>query len=376
MVRRGWLMGAFCTLSAAVGLAGGTERMKAEVTKTEFGRTKDGTPVELFTLTNGNGVTAKVMTYGAILTELDVPDKHGKTADVVLGFDNLKGYLDDHPFFGATVGRYANRIGGGKFTLDGKEYKLAVNNGPNSLHGGEKGFDKVVWQAQIVPASDGVAVKFSHTSPDGDEGYPGELKASVTYTLTNKNELKLDYTATTSKATPVNLTNHSYFNLSGTNSPILGHELTLNADRFTPTDETLIPTGELKAVKGTPLDFTRPMTIGARVKDMPAFIGGYDHNYVVNGGGNTLELAARVKDPASGRVLEMYTTEPGVQLYTSNFMDGKLRGKGGVYYQKHQAFCLEAQHFPDTPNKSQFPSAILKPGETYKQTTVYKFSAE
>jgi aldose 1-epimerase len=368
--------GAASALLAIAALTWGSERMRAEIDKQDFGKTTDGKPVEIYTLTNANGLKAKVMTYGAILTELDVPDRQGKLADVVLGFGDLESYLRGHPFFGATVGRYANRIAKGKFTLDGKEYKLAVNNGPNSLHGGTKGFDKVVWKAEPVSATDGSAVKFSYTSADGEEGYPGEVNATVTYTLTNKNELKIDYTATTTKATPINLTNHSYFNLTGGSSNIREHEMTLHADRYTPTDETLIPKGELKPVKGTPLDFTQPRTIGSRIGELPAFIGGYDHNFVINGDGKSLAPAARVKEPNSGRILEMFTTEPGVQLYTSNFMDGSVKGKGGIAYQKHQAFCLEAQHFPDSPNQSQFPSTILRPGETYKQTTIYKFSVE
>ncbi len=370
------MTGAVATLLVFAALTWGTDRMQAGIVKQAFGKTTDGTQVDIYTLTNANGLKAKVMTYGAILTELDVPDRQGKLADVVLGFDDLDSYLRGHPFFGATVGRYANRIAGGKFTLDGKEYKLAVNNGPNSLHGGIKGFDKAVWKAAVLASSENPAVKFSYTSADGEEGYPGEVQATVTYTLTNKNELKIDYTATTTKATPINLTNHSYFNLTGGPDNIREHELTLNADRYTPADETLIPKGKLESVKGTPLDFTQPKTIGSRIRELPAFISGYDHNYVINGDGKSLTLTAKVKEPHSGRVMEMLTTEPGVQLYTSNFMDGSVKGKGGIAYKKHQAFCLEAQHFPDSPNQSQFPSTILKPGETYKQATIYKFSTE
>jgi aldose 1-epimerase len=348
---------------------------KASVRKMDFGKTPDGTPVELYVLTNANGLKAKVMTYGATLTELDVPDRDGKLGDVVLGFDDLEGYLKGHPFFGSTVGRVANRIAKGKFTLDGKEYKLAVNNGPNSLHGGLKGFDKVVWKAETVQKPDAAAVKFSYHSRDGEEGYPGNLDATVTYTLTNDNELRLDYTATADKATPVNLTNHTYFNLAG-NGNMLGHELMLEADRYTPTDDTLIPTGEIKPVRDTPLDFTTPHTIGSRIARLKGDPGGYDHNFVLGGGGKKLALAARVREPKTGRVMEMYTTEPGVQFYTGNFLDGKLKGKGGVVYAKHQAFCLEAQHFPDSVNHANFPPMILRPGKTYTQTTVYKFSAK
>jgi aldose 1-epimerase len=355
----------------------GADKMKATIEKKDFGKTPGGTPVDLFVLTNANGMIAKVITYGAILTEIHVPDRDGKLTDVVLGFDDLNGYLAEHPFFGATVGRVANRIAKGRFTLNGKEYKLAVNNGPNALHGGRKGFDKAVWKAEETPAADGVAVRFSHHSPNGDEGYPGNMDVTVTYTLTNQNELRLDYTATTDQATPVNLTNHSYFNLAGAaDGTILDHELLLEADKYTPTDETLIPTGELKPVAGTPLDFTKPTPIGARIDQTPAFIGGYDHNFVLNSGGKRLLLAARVRQPKTGRVMEMLTTEPGVQLYTSNFLDGKVKGKGGVVYRKHQALCLEAQHFPDSVNHPDFPSVILQPGQTYRQTTAYKFSAQ
>jgi aldose 1-epimerase len=376
MLGRHWMTGAAGVVLTFASLTWGTERTQVGIQKHDFGKTKDGQTIEAYTLTNANGMKAKVITYGAILTELDVPDRQGKLADVVLGFNNLEGYLGGHPFFGATVGRYANRIGGGKFTLDGKEFKLAVNNGPNSLHGGNKGWDKVVWKATPMTGTDDVAVKFSYTSPDGEEGYPGEVHATVTYTLTKNNQLNIDYTATTTKPTPINLTNHTYFNLTGGPGNIRDHEMTLYADRYTPTDETLIPKGELAPVKGTPLDFTQPKTIGARINELPAFIGGYDHNYVINGNQKALKATAKVKEPKSGRVLEMFTTEPGVQLYTSNFMDGKTKGKNGIAYGKHQAFCLEAQHFPDSPNKPQFPTTILKPGETYKQSTIYKFSVE
>jgi aldose 1-epimerase len=340
----------------------------------DFGNTPDGTPVELYTLKNGK-MTAKVMTYGAILTELHVPDRNGKIADVVLGFDTLAGYLAGHPYFGATTGRVANRIAGGKFTLDGKEYILAVNNGPNSLHGGLKAFDKKVWKAEAVSGPSGPAVKFSYTSPDGEEGYPGNLAVTVTYTVTADNELKIDYTATTDKATPLNLTNHSYFNLgSPASGDILNHELTLEADQYTPSDDTLIPTGQLAPVKGTPLDFTAPKAIGSRFAELTGEPRGYDHNYVLRGERKTPTLGARVYDPDSGRVLEMFTTEPGVQFYTANFLDGSLKGKGGVVYKKHQGFCLEAQHFPDSIHHPNFPSTVLKPGETYSQTTIYKFT--
>ena len=350
---------------------------KAGVQKMAFGKTSDGAAVDLYVLTNSKGMTAKVMTYGAILTELDVPDKNGKTADVVLGFDDLKGYLDGHPYFGSNVGRVANRIAKGKFTLDGKEYTLATNNGPNHLHGGKKGFDKVVWKAEIVPSKEEQAVKFTYVSPDGEEGYPGTLTASVTYTLTDANELRIDYTATTDKATPVNLAHHSYFNLAGAgNGDILDHEVTINADKYTPADDTLIPTGKIEPVKGTPLDFTKPTAIGKRIGELKGEPGGYDLNYVLNGGERKEpHLAAKVHDPKSGRIMEVLTTEPGLQFYTGNFLDGKVKGKGGVY-KKHYGFCMEAQHFPDSVNHPEFPSMILKPGQTYAQTTIYKFTAE
>jgi aldose 1-epimerase len=357
--------------------ARGADPMKAGVQKSDYGKTADGKAVDLYTLTNAKGMKAKVMTYGAILTELDAPDKDGKFGDVTLGFDDLKGYLGEHPYFGATVGRVANRIAKGKFTLDGHEYKLATNNGPNALHGGIKGFDKVVWKAEPVETKHGAAVKFTYVSPDGEEGYPGTLTASVTYTLTDDNELQLDYTATTDKATPVNLTNHTYFNLAGPASgDILGHELMLAADKYTPEDDTLIPTGKIEPVKGTPLDFTAPHKIGERIGDLKGDPGGYDHNFVLRGGDKGPALAARVTEPKTGRVMEMYTTEPGVQFYSGNFLDGKVKGKDGVAYKKNQGFCLEAQHYPDSVNHADFPSMILKPKDTYTQTTIYKFSTK
>lgn len=345
--------------------------MKASVAKSGFGRLPDGTAVDLYTLTNASGLVAKVTTYGTIITELHVPDRAGKTGDIVLGFDNLAQYLKGHPYFGASIGRVANRIAKGRFTLDGKTYTLATNNGPNHLHGGLKGFDKKVWKAE--PQA-GAAVKFSYTSADGEEGYPGKVDVTVLMTLTDANELVLDYTAMTDKATPVNLTNHSYFNLAGSGD-ILGHELMLTADRFTPSDAALIPTGEIRAVKGTPVDFTTARTIGAEIGRLTAEERGYDHNFVLNSGGGKLALAARAREPRTGRVMEVLTTEPGIQLYTGNFLDGSLTGKRGVVYARHTAFCLETQHFPDAVNQPKFPSIILRPGQTYRQTTVHKFSA-
>jgi aldose 1-epimerase len=349
----------------------------AAVQQTSYGRTPEGAAVDLFTLTNRNGMVVKIINYGAIVTELHVPDRQGNNGDVVLGFNTLEGYLSDHPYFGGIIGRYANRIAGGRFTLDGKEYRLATNDGPNHLHGGVKGFDKVVWKAESSQSEAGPAVAFSYVSPDGEEGYPGTLSTKVTYTLTAENELRIDYLATTDKPTPVNLTNHSYFNLAGEGSgDILAHELMLAADRFTPVDDTLIPTGELKDVTGTPMDFRKMTPVGARIDEVPGPApGGYDHNYVLTRSGDGLELAARVYEPKTGRVMEVLTTEPGIQLYTGNFLDGTLKGKRGVAYAKHFGFCLETQHFPDSVNQPAFPSAILRPGETYRTTTVYRFSS-
>lgn len=350
-----------------------TKEQKVMSINTEsFGKTPDGQEVDLYTLTNTNGITAKITNYGAILVSLEVPDKNGKPADITLGFDTLDGYIKGHPYFGATVGRYANRIGGAKFKLNDVEYQLAANNGPNHLHGGIKGFDKVVWKAEDVTAeSDKAMVKLSYLSKDGEEGYPGNLTCTVTYTLTKDDELKINYEAETYKATVINLTNHSYWNLAGQGSgDILGHELTLNADKYTPVDEGLIPTGEIKSVKDSPMDFTKPMTIGSRIAQVE---GGYDHNYVLNSSGGTLALCARVYEPTSGRTMEIHTVEPGVQFYTGNFLDGSIKGKAGRIYKKHYGFCLETQHFPDSPNKPDFPSVVLKPGDKYTTATVHKF---
>jgi aldose 1-epimerase len=350
--------------------------MAGDIDKMGFGKTPDGTPVELYVLKNGQ-LSVKIMTYGATITAIDAPDKNGKFDDVVLGFDSLEGYLGKHPYFGATVGRVANRIAKGKFTLNGQEYTLARNDGPNTLHGGLKGFDKVVWKAEEVQSADGPSVKMTYRSKDGEEGYPGNLDVSVQFTVTDKNELKIDYTATTDKATPINLSNHSYFNLGGrTAESILGHELTLAAENYTPVDETLIPTGEIAPVAGTPLDFTKPTAIGARIKEMKGEPGGYDHNVVLTSGGKTLSLGVSVYEPKTGRLMEMFTTEPGVQFYTGNFLDGTITGKHGIVYRKHHGFCLEAQHFPDSIHHPNFPNAVLEPGQTYHQSTVYKFSTK
>ncbi|HVA44872.1 MAG TPA: aldose epimerase family protein [Pirellulales bacterium] len=364
-------------LCTAAVLSGGAAEGKMSVSKSPFGSLPDGRQVDQFTLTNDHGLTVKIINYGAILTSVRVPDKNGKPGEVTLGFDTLAPYLAGHPYFGATCGRVANRIAKGRFTLDGVEYKLATNNGPNHLHGGLKGFDKALWTAEPIDKPGAVGVRLSHVSPDGDEGYPGKLSVTVAYTLTDKNELKIDYTATTDKATPINLTNHTYWNLAdGGKSDVLGHVLEIHADRYVPVDANLIPTGELKSVKGTPMDFTKPMEIGSRMDRVPGEPKGYDHCYVLNQEPpGALTLAARLREPASGRVMEIYTTEPAIQLYTGNFLDASIQSRGAVYRQ-HHAFCLEAEHYPDAINQPKFPSTVLKPGETYRQTTVHTFSME
>jgi aldose 1-epimerase len=350
---------------------------QAGVRREAFGRTGDGTSVEAFTLTNKAGVQIKAISYGAIITSIRVPDRTGAMADVALGFDTLDGYLNEHPYFGAVVGRYGNRIGKARFTLDGQTYTLAANIGPNHLHGGVRGFDKYVWSAEMLTGATGVA--FTRTSPDGEEGYPGTVTARVNYVLTDANELTIEYQATTDKATPINLTQHTYFNLSGHSAgTIVDHEVMIAADRYTPVDSTLIPTGELAPVTGTPLDFRQPMRIGARIDDPHPQIKfglGYDHNWVLNRTGGSLQLAARVADPKSGRTLEVLTTEPGVQFYTGNFLDGTIMGKGGAVYNRRNGLCLETQHYPDSPNQQAFPSTILKPGQTYQSKTVWKFAS-
>ena len=368
-------------LGIILGPLGGSSMVaeaKSKIQKQAFGKTTDGQAVDLYTLTNASGVEARIMTYGGIVVSLKVPDRNGKLGDVVLGYDNLEGYLKENPYFGALIGRYGNRIAKGKFTLDGRQYTLAQNNGENHLHGGIKGFDKVVWKARELKSKDGVGLRLTYLSRDGEEGYPGNLSVTVIYTLTDKNELKIDYAATTDKKTIANLTHHSYFNLAESGD-ILGHELMLNADRFTPVDKGLIPTGELRSVKGTPMDFTEPTPIGARIEQKDEQLGfglGYDHNWVLNKKGAELSLAARVFEPTTGRVMEVYTTEPGIQFYSGNFLDGSIKGKGGKTYHKRYGFCLEAQHFPDSPNKPSFPSTVLSPGQKYAQTTIYKFSVK
>jgi aldose 1-epimerase len=341
-----------------------------------------GKPVEMVTLKNKNGMEVQAMTYGGIITSLKAPDRDGKLADVVLGFDRSNQYFADPPppFFGAIVGRYGNRIAKGEFALDTKQYVLAKNNGPNHLHGGNKGFDKVLWHVATKETPAGASAIFTRTSPDGEEGYPGNLPVRVTYTLTDKNELIVDYHATTDKPTVVNLTQHSYFNLAGEGSgDILGHQLTLNADRYTPVDDTLIPTGELAPVAGTPFDFRQPTAIGARInQDNPQLKNGkgYDHNWVLNRKGAGPELAARLTDPKSGRTLEIATTEPGIQFYSGNFLDGTIKGKNAHVYGHRTGLCLETQHFPDSPNHKNFPSTELRPGKSYDSRTVFTFSAK
>jgi len=348
------------------------------IQRAPFGTTPDGVDIDQYTLTNSHGLTVRIISYGAIVTSVKTPDRDGRLGEGTLGFDSLDSYLAGHPYFGAIAGRVANRIARGRFSIDGVEYKLATNNGANHLHGGVKGFDKAVWKAEPVEVKDGVGVKLTHFSPDGDEGYPGNLTTTVVYTLTEADELTIDYTAQTDKATPINLTNHTYWNLAdGGKSDVLGHRLTLFSDRFLPVDEGSIPTGELREVKGSPMDFIKESAIGARIDDVGGTPGGYDHCFVLKKrrGNAPLTLAAKVVEPISGRVMEVFTSEPAVQFYTGNYLDGTLKSRDAVYEKRH-GFCLEAQHYPDSINQPAFPSTLLKPGETYRQTTVHKFSAE
>lgn len=368
------------TLLGAVSLmVGGGAVLSARtpgIGQSYFGKA-GGEDVEVFALKNRNGVTATIMTYGATLIALDTPDRAGKLDDIVLGFDSLKDYLNPaDPYFGATVGRVANRIAAGRFTLNGRRYQLTRNDGPNHLHGGVRGFDKVVWAGRVVPGTE-PAIKLTYMSRDGEEGYPGNCRVAVTYTLTDANELRLDYLATSERDTPVNLTNHSYFNLAGPeHGDILGHELLINAERYTPVDATLIPTGEMAPVAGTPMDFLHSTAIGAHIRQVGGHPVGYDHNYVVLDGGKGLTLVARVREPTSGRVMEVWSTEPGVQFYSGNFLDGTLRGKKGVLYRQYGGLTLETQHFPDSVNHANFPSYVLKAGTTYRSTTIFRFSAD
>lgn len=349
------------------------------ISKQPFGKMPDGSAVNLYTLTNDNGMEVKITNYGGTIVSLVVPDQHGHLDDIVLGFDTLEEYLEKSPFFGCVAGRYANRIGQAKFILNGVEYALAKNDGDNHLHGGTVGFDKKVWAAEEVSGDDGVGLKLSYLSPDGEENYPGNLSVTVTYTLTNANEIKIDYHATTDKDTILTLTNHSYFNLAaGQAEDCLEHKLMLNALQFVPIDETLIPPGELRSVTGTPLDFTTPTVIGDRINeddDQLRIANGYDQTWVLDNLEGKLVLAARAYEPITGRMMEVYTTEPGIQFYSGNFLDGSITGKGGIVYKQRYGFCLETQHYPDSPNKPHFPSTTLKPGDTYQTTTIYKFTA-
>ncbi len=352
----------------------------ARITKAPFGNLPSGEAVTGFTLTNANGIELHAIDYGGIITSLRTPDRGGVVADVVLGYSSITGYLTSTPYFGAIVGRYANRIAKGQFTLDGQQYTLAVNNGSNALHGGLVGFDKVLWRGEPFDsaASGKVGVLFRYTARDGEEGYPGNLAVTVTYTLNDKDEFAVDYHATTDKATPINLTQHTYFNLAGAGAgAVFGNMITINADRYTPVDSTLIPTGELRSVTGTPFDLRTPVEIGAHINDADAQLkiaGGYDHNFVLNRTADGLVTAAVVENPATGRVMTVSTTEPGIQFYTGNFLDGTITGKNSHVYGRRGGFCLETQHFPDSPNQQSFPSTILRPGEAYQSRTVFAFS--
>lgn len=359
-----WVYLSMAALSACAVQNFAAEPLK-RVDERDFGTTADGAVVKQYTLRNAKGMTAKIITYGAIITELRAPDRNGQFENVVLGADTFDAYAKGFPGSAAVIGRFANRIAKARFTMDGTEYVLAANNGPNHIHGGRKGFASVVWEGKAVPSTaDAAAVQLSYLSKDSEEGYPGNLDVTVTYTLTDANELRIDYAATTDKATVVNLTNHAYFNLAGAGSGnVFDHELWLNAPYYTPADAQLIPTGEIASVKGTPLDFTTPTSIGARIERLKPQLNGYDHNFVIQGGGKSLVLAARVREPKTGRVMEVRTTEPGVQLYTGNHL-------------KHAGLCLETQHFPDSPNKPQFPSSVLRPGQKFQSTTVFAFSVK
>lgn len=373
-----------CGAAESAGPSGGASpaqpQPRARVTRAPFGSVPDG-PVDVFTIANASGMEVRAMTLGGIILSLRVPDRHGALDDVVLGFEEAAPYLNPSgPYFGAIVGRYANRIANGRFALDGATYKLAANNGPHHLHGGIKGFDKVLWAAAPFENASGAGVVFTRTSPDGEEGYPGALRVEVTYTLNDRNELSVDYRATTGKPTHVNLTQHSYFNLAGQGvRDVLDHQLLINAGRYTPVDATLIPTGALAPVAGTPFDFRQPTAIGARIDaDHPQLRHGrgYDHNWVLNRDAGGVSLAARVVEPTTGRTLDVRTTEPGMQVYTGNFLDGTITGKGGRVYRRRYGFCLETQHFPDSPNQPAFPSTVLRPGDTYRSRTEFAFGVQ
>jgi len=351
---------------------------KGTITMEQFGTTPDGKRVDIYTLTNTKGCEVKITNYGGIVVSLTVPDKDKQMGDIVLGYDNLDGYIKNNPYFGALIGRYGNRIGKATFKLDGQTYKLAANNGENHLHGGNVGFDKVVWDANEIEQKDAVGLELSYMSKDGEEGYPGNLSCTVKYLWTNKNELVIEYKATTDKITVVNLTHHSYFNLAG-KGDILNHQLMIKADKYTPIDTGLIPTGELRVVKNSPMDFTKPTAIGARIEEdneQLAYGLGYDHNWVLNNYNGSMKMVAKVYEPTSGRVMEVHTTEPGLQFYSGNFLDGTITGKGGMVYKHRNGLCLETQHFPDSPNKPKFLTTTLKPGEEYSTTTIYKFKTK
>ena len=361
-------------------IAAASASQQPSITSKPFGMTTDGKEVMLYTLKNTKGATATISNYGGTVVSLTMPDRNGQFGDVVLGFKKLADYEKKSPYFGCLVGRYGNRIAKGTFTLDGKAYHLAINNPPNSLHGGLRGFDKVIWGATPMETKEGPALKLTYTSRDGEEGYPGTLSVTATYTLTDKNELRVVFTATTDQKTVVNLTHHSYFNLAGEgNGDILGHVVTLKANRFTPVDKNLIPNGKLEPVKGTPFDFRKPTAIGLRISQPDQqlqFGGGYDHNWIADKLPGHLGVVAKVEEPTSGRVMEVLSTEPGVQFYTGNFLDGTLVGKSGKPYAFRNGFCLEPQHYPDSPNHPEFPSVVLKPGQTYKNTIIYRFSTD
>jgi aldose 1-epimerase len=370
---------ALTLMAVSLGITGcsTSKPSQGNISERPFG-ISDGQPVTLYTLRNRSGAEVSICNYGGLVTALKVPDRNGNLGDVVLGFDNLDDYVKSSPYFGALIGRYGNRIAKGKFTLDGHQYTLATNNGPNALHGGLKGFDKVMWKSRAYESKSGPALELTYLSRDGEEGYPGNLSVKAVYTLTEDNALKLEYTATTDKDTVVNLTHHSYFNLAQKGT-VLNHVVMIDADKFTPVDSTLIPTGELRPVEGTPFDFRKPTAIGARITqddEQLKFANGYDDNWVVNGYTGAVRLMARVYEPTTGRVLEVLSSEPGLQFYTGNFLDGTITGKGGWVYQFRDAFCMEPQHYPDSPNEPSFPSVVLKPGQVYHNTIIYRFSTQ
>lgn len=372
IIRVSAIFAAALTVAACGYLPGG--KGNSSVKEGVFGKLPDGREVKVYTLTNANGVTAEVLNYGGIMHSLTLPDRNGKMADVILSCPTLECYATQSPYFGAIAGRYANRIAKGKFTLAGTEYTLATNNDPNHLHGGNVGFDKVIWDVEPLEVVNGSGLRMTYLSKDMEEGYPGNLRSVVHYILTNDNEFIVEYEATTDKPTVLNLTQHNYYNLGGEGTgTILDHELMLSADHYTPVDATGITTGQIAPVANTPFDFTKPTAIGARIAKVE---GGYDHNFAVNGEAGQMRLAAKVKDPDSGRVMEIHTTEPGIQFYTGNFLDGTITGKSGQAYQRNAGFCLETQKYPDSPNKPNFPSAVLQPGETYRHRTIHRFYAE